>query len=72
MEELLTLDEVAQKLKVTRATVHKWMIEGMPSLKIGKNRRFEAHKIMEWIIQKSEAAENKPAQAGGDIERSGQ
>lgn len=70
MEELLTLDEVAQKLKVTRATVHKWMNEGMPSLKIGKNRRFEAHKIMDWIIQKSESAGNKSAHVGGDTERS--
>jgi len=48
-EEFLTPGELIKLLKISRATIDRWRKEGMPSLKIGKNVRFEKNKVLDWI-----------------------
>lgn len=49
MEEMLTVKEVAQLLKVATITVNRLVKQGMPSYKFGRSRRFKATEINKWI-----------------------
>ena len=49
-EELLTIEEVAKLLKVSRAFINQHLDE-FPSVKIGGARRFPKHKIMQVVLQ---------------------
>lgn len=40
---------VADLLKVHVNTIDKLVKEGMPSYKIGKNRRFDADEVIKWV-----------------------
>ncbi len=47
---LLTAEEVAERLQVTVAWVHEMARrEEMPSLKLGKFRRFSSEAIEDWL-----------------------
>jgi len=47
---LLTAEEVAERMQVTVAWVHEMARrEEMPSLKLGKFRRFSSEAIEEWL-----------------------
>lgn len=69
---LLTLEEVAEKFKVTSRTIYNWIDRGMPVMKIGGVIRFDTEEIRAWMKQKRTRGRNKSAQIGGDTERSGQ
>lgn len=57
MEELLTLAEVADYLKLKRQTVYNWVKQcKIPAFKIGKEWRFKKSMLEDWIDQKI----NKP------------
>ena len=43
--------ELAQSLKISRATIDRWRKEGMPSYKIGNGGRFIESEVSEWIEQ---------------------
>lgn len=49
MKELMTSQEVADYFKVTMQTVYKWRKEGVPSIRIGHEYRYELDKVMEWL-----------------------
>jgi len=51
--EYLTINEVAELLRVHRNTVTKLCKEGLPYFSIGGKKRFVADTIKEWIIQQS-------------------
>ena len=48
-ENMLDINGVAELLKMHVNTINKLVKEGMPSYKIGKNRRFDEDEVVEWI-----------------------
>jgi excisionase family DNA binding protein len=54
MEALLTIEEVAAYLKVSKETVYKMAQRGeVPALKVGTQWRFERSAIEEWLRSRS-------------------
>lgn len=47
--ELITMKELCQIYKLSRATINRWRDEGLPTIKVGKNVRFDKSKAIEWI-----------------------
>jgi PTS system nitrogen regulatory IIA component len=55
--DILTLDEVAEYLRVSERTVYNWAQKGMvPAAKIGTSWRFRKSDIDQWIDQKFSAS----------------
>ena len=46
---MLNIKEVAELLKVHVNTVNNLVNEGMPSYKIGRNRRFDKDEVLKWV-----------------------
>ena len=59
MEKLLTVDEVADYLGVTKATIYCWTSQKkIPHVKLTKRLlKFREKEIVEWISQKSVSAD---------------
>ena len=53
MEELMTSQEVADYFKVTMQTVHNWRKEGVPSIRIGHEYRYDLEKVMKWLEERN-------------------
>jgi excisionase family DNA binding protein len=47
----MTIEEVAELLKVARSTVYKFKEMGLPFIKIGKTVRFEQTDVLGWISE---------------------
>ena len=60
-EELLTVVELAESLKVNRSWVYGKSREtgpgSIPKIKVGKYLRFELGKVMEWLRKKNKEVE---------------
>ena len=56
---LLSPAALAETLGITRATVYNLMARGMPSLKVGRCRRFRLDDVLAWL----EAEQNGPEAA---------
>lgn len=52
MENLLTVKELCEILKVSRQTLQNWRKEGMPSEKFGKLVRFNKDEVYQWLKQR--------------------
>jgi len=51
MKNILTIDEVADKLKMSKSTIYKYAENNkMPSFKIGSCRRFFENEIDEYLV----------------------
>ena len=50
-DEILTTDEVAELLKVPRATLYKWISQGTapPFYKLGRANRWKRSEVMAWF-----------------------
>ena len=48
-KEYITLKELAQIFKISRATIDRWRKEGMPFYKIGNGVRFLEPEVSAWI-----------------------
>lgn len=48
-EELITLNELCQTLKISRSTVDRWRREGLPFKKVGRGVRFDKGEALKWI-----------------------
>lgn len=48
-EPMLTPDEVAEWLNTTRQHVYALMRRGLPSVKVGRCRRFDRAKVEAWL-----------------------
>jgi excisionase family DNA binding protein len=48
-DDLITLIELANMLKISRPTVDRWRREGLPFEKVGRGVRFEKEKALKWI-----------------------
>jgi PTS system nitrogen regulatory IIA component len=52
-DEIMTVAEVAEYLKMKPQTIYKWLQEGtIPAAKLGKEWRFKKSVIDEWIDRK--------------------
>lgn len=61
--DILTLDEVAEYLRVSERTVYNWAQKGMvPAAKIGTSWRFRKSDIDQWLDQKFAASTGKAQQ----------
>lgn len=58
MNNLLTVDEVADFLQVSRATVYNLIKQKeLPYIKIGRSTRFDLKSVSEWIKSQNEGCE---------------
>ncbi|MGE5508948.1 MAG: helix-turn-helix transcriptional regulator [Chitinophagales bacterium] len=71
LRELVTLEELRQRLKVSRATVFRLKEKGMPSVKVGGALRFDPKAVDEWIRLQGEVvkATHRPHMPGHLRER---
>ncbi len=52
-DEIMTVAEVAEYLKMKPQTIYKWLQEGMiPAAKLGKEWRFKKSVIDSWLDEK--------------------
>ena len=52
-DDLLTVNEVAEKLKISPHTVRYWVQERkVPFMKIGKRLRFDPQELAQWLETK--------------------
>ena len=49
-KEYITLNELANSLRISRATIDRWRKEGMPYYKIGNGVRFIETEVLQWIV----------------------
>lgn len=65
-DEIFTLDEVANYLKVGKRTVYRLAAaKKIPAFKVGGSWRFSRAEIDCWIRRQSADSGNNPANAGG-------
>ena len=58
-DEILTMDELAAYLKISKSTLYKLAVDGkLPGQKIGKRWRFHKHAIDAWVTH---GLGNRPA-----------
>jgi len=50
-DKYLTLNELAEKLRLSRSTIDVWRREGLPFMKMGRNIRFDEGEVMKWIME---------------------
>ncbi len=63
IEDYYTIEQVAEKLQVTRQAVHNWIKEGrLDSIKIGRSRRIPTSALVRLLEQSRQAA-----QPSGDV-----
>ena len=53
-DKYLTLNELAEKLRLSRSTIDTWRREGLPFIKMGRNIRFDEDEVMRWIKEHKE------------------
>ena len=53
MNDLITTNDLCNKIKVTRTTIERYRREGMPYKKIGKMVRFDIDEVSTWINEKN-------------------
>jgi len=53
LEELLTMKEMAELLKVSEPTLINWRKRGMPFRKVGHGVRFEKSKALQWVEEQA-------------------
>lgn len=62
LEQYYTIEEVAEKLKVTRQAIHNWIKEGrIDSIKIGRARRIPAASIERLLEQSRQPIQGQSA-----------
>ncbi|AKU43387.1 DNA-binding protein [Bacillus phage Silence] len=54
MTNMLTTDELAEKLGVSFMTIHRLRKKGLPCVKIGRSVRFDVKDVSEWIEKQKE------------------
>ena len=49
LENYLTMADLMKYLNVGRAAIHRYIIQGMPSVKLGGLRRFKVSEVENWL-----------------------
>lgn len=45
----ITVNELLEKLKLSRSTIDIWRREGLPFTRMGRSIRFNEEEVMKWI-----------------------
>jgi len=54
MDDLLTVKEMAQKLKLSSQTLYKMVRQGeIPGVKVGNQWRFDTAQVQTWLVEKN-------------------
>lgn len=54
MDDLLTVKEMAQKLKLSSQTLYKMVRQGeIPGVKVGNQWRFDPSQVHAWLLDKN-------------------
>lgn len=56
MRQYLTAPQLADLLGISRAGVYNLLHRGLPSVKIGRSRRFDPAAVEAWLSERQEAA----------------
>ena len=56
MDQLLTLQQVAEYLNVSTRTVRRLAARGFPCVRVGRSVRFEAQAVVRWLSARREGA----------------
>lgn len=51
---LLTKKELAEVLKISEVSVNRYLTQGMPHIKVGRNVRFQLEEVLEWFKKRGE------------------
>lgn len=63
----LTVEQIAAHLQVSKETIYRWLDrERIPAHKVGKQWRFLASEVDEWV-KRGEATENPREQSTGEM-----
>ncbi|WP_298166664.1 helix-turn-helix domain-containing protein [Novosphingobium sp.] len=66
-EEILTVREVAEFLKVTERTIYRLATEGqIPSFKVGGSWRFQRSDLIQWMNEQAKAQTDRGGQPHGE------
>jgi excisionase family DNA binding protein len=50
MDELLTIEDLSEKLKVSKSTVYRWVqYDFIPHIKLGGSVRFDEKSVWKWL-----------------------
>lgn len=59
MNAMMTVEEVASKLNISKKTVYEWSKKGnLPSYLLGQGLRFDRQEIEDWIQNNKRTKEN--------------
>jgi len=53
-EDIITLEEFAKEMEVSREVIEGWREKGMPVIKIGKYMRVWRPHVLDWIVSQGE------------------
>lgn len=56
MEQLLTIQQVAEYLSVSPKTVRRLLGRGFPCVRVGRSVRFEPQAVARWVSARREGA----------------
>lgn len=66
-EEILTVREVAEFLKVTERTIYRLATEGqIPSFKVGGSWRFQRSDLIQWMNEQAKGHAERGDQPNGE------
>ena len=51
--------DLQERLSVSRATLNRWLAQGLPSQKVGGVRLFDPKEVEEWIATHSQPAKKR-------------
>jgi excisionase family DNA binding protein len=66
---MLTPAELAAHLRTSERTVARMVLDGCPSMLVGKRRRFELAAVIAWAQERSAACQSEKTPAGVGTQR---
>jgi len=64
MTDILTLTELAARLRVSERTVYRMLDDGCPSMLVGRRRRFDWQRVRDWTEGQQCPSAKTPKAAG--------
>jgi excisionase family DNA binding protein len=60
MEELLTIEELSDKLKISKSTVYRWVhYDFIPHIKLGGAVRFKEKSVDKWLRDREQVGRTR-------------